>query len=341
MFWLIDTIIIRPIVNILFLIYSLVGDFGLAIILFTVIVKFLMWPLVKRQFHQTKLMKKIQPELAQIKKNCNGNRQMESLQMMDLYKRYNIKPFRSILTTFIQLPIFLALFMAISAVVNPQASGDTCGYTNVENCVYSPLRSFSRIDDIIEKQTSYLEQKSAGAENPVYDFEPKLFGMLDLSARAGFATVDSVIILIIALLAAYVQYYNIRHQSPSGKSNKSKKFRDLIKDAGNGKEPSQEDMNAMMSNQMAFMMPLMLLLVMLNFPGALVLYYLLTNAVTLVQQKIVFHMNTDEMDNAADKVILKELKGAKKAEVVKNKKTGTTVTRIKAKDLKKQSGKRS
>ena len=70
MFWLIDFVIIRPIVNILFVIYNFVGDFGLAIILFTILVKFLMWPLVKRQLHQTKLMKKIQPELAEIKKNA-------------------------------------------------------------------------------------------------------------------------------------------------------------------------------------------------------------------------------------------------------------------------------
>ena len=58
-------IIVRPIVNILFVIYNFVGDFGLAVILFTIIVKFLMWPLVKRQLHQAKLMKQIQPQLAE------------------------------------------------------------------------------------------------------------------------------------------------------------------------------------------------------------------------------------------------------------------------------------
>ena len=61
MFAFLDMIIVRPIVNILFVIYSLVGDFGLAIILFTVIVKLLTWPLTKRQVHQTKVMREIQP----------------------------------------------------------------------------------------------------------------------------------------------------------------------------------------------------------------------------------------------------------------------------------------
>jgi len=80
MFEFIDFLIVRPIVNLLFVVYNFVGDFGLAIIIFTIIVKFAMWPLIKKQLHQTRLMRKIQPELAEIKKNCKGNRQLEQLQ---------------------------------------------------------------------------------------------------------------------------------------------------------------------------------------------------------------------------------------------------------------------
>ena len=103
MFGLIDAVIVRPIVNILFVIYNLVGDFGLAIILFVILVKLCTWPLLKRQMEQTRIMRQIQPELAEIKKNCNGNRQMESLQMMNLYKRKNVKPFRSFVLVLVQL----------------------------------------------------------------------------------------------------------------------------------------------------------------------------------------------------------------------------------------------
>ena len=61
MFAFLDMIIVRPIVNILFVIYSLVGDFGFAIILFTVIVKLITWPLMKRQLNQTRLIRELQP----------------------------------------------------------------------------------------------------------------------------------------------------------------------------------------------------------------------------------------------------------------------------------------
>ena len=120
MFDLLDMLIVRPIVNILFVIYSVVGDFGLAIIIFTIIVKVAMWPLMKRQLHQTRIMREIQPEVTEIKKNCKGNKQLESIQMMDLYKRKNVKPFRSVLTLLIQFPIFIALFTAINVAVRPR-----------------------------------------------------------------------------------------------------------------------------------------------------------------------------------------------------------------------------
>lgn len=351
MFWLIDFVIIRPIVNILFVIYNFVGDFGLAIILFTILVKFLMWPLVKRQLHQTKLMRKIQPELAEIKKNCKGNRQMESLQMMDLYKRNNIKPFRTVITTLIQLPIFLALFMSISAMVNPRASADTCGYTNVANCAYEPVRSLDRVKDIIEKQDHYFEAQTAAKaaeeageeyETPTYDFEPKLFGVIDLSVAPsdvfhGNVSLSSIVVLIFAVGAAVMQYLVAKQTNPSGKSKKSKSFRQLMKEAASSeKEPDQSEINAMAQKQMTGFMPIMMFFIMFALPGALVFYYLLSSGISVVQQKIALKQAEDEMEVSADKAVLKELRKIQEAEVVENKKTGTKITRISAKDTKKK-----
>lgn len=343
MFWLIDAVIVRPIVNILFIIYNFVGDFGLAIILFTVLVKFLMWPLVKRQLHQTKLMRKIQPELNEIKKNCKGNRQMESIQMMDLYKRYNIKPFRTVLTTFLQLPIFLALFMAISAMVNPRPAADTCGYTNVSNCAYAPVRSLSRVQDIIDKQDAYFAARDSDAENATYDFQPQLFGVIDLGVSPsnifrGEINISTIAVLLFAIGSAVMQYLIPRMTMPGNKSKKSKSFRQLMKEAaaGDGSEPDQSEINELATRQMSFMMPLMMFFIMFYLPGALVFYYLMSNIITYVQQKIVLGKVDDEMEQATDKAILKELKNAKEAKVIENKKTGTKITRISAKDNKKK-----
>ena len=352
MFAFLDMVIVRPIVNILFVIYSLVGDFGLAIILFTVIVKLLTWPLMKRQLHQTRIMRQIQPELAEIKKNCKGNRQLESIQMMDLYKRKNIKPFRSMLMLLIQFPIFIGLFTAINVAVRPRMTEkDT--YT-VEHSAYFFVEPMDHIDDLITQQKTYLAHVQSGAENPTLEFSPKLFGVVDLSATAGFTSISSVIILVFAIASSVTQFVMSRQQDPSRRNGKKRTMRQLMKEAADGKEASQEEINAVAQGQMTWMMPFMMFLIMANLPGALVFYYLLNNTITVILQKRILSQNYTEMEAAADKQILKELHNAEEAVIVddrtikreektthyssdnKNKKEKVHITRITASDKKKR-----
>lgn len=370
MFAFIDMIIVRPITNILFLIYGLVGDFGVAIILFTVLVKICLWPLVKRQLHQTRLMRKIQPELAEIKKNCNGNRQLESLQMMDLYKRNNIKPFRSMLTLIIQLPIFIALYTAVRVMVLP-TPGD-----NLSIRAYAPVAQMERVDEVINLQESYLnyakkveEIRTSGAsdeektaqidalEKVTYDFHPKLFGVVDLDVKAGFGSVSALIIMIFAIASSFTQYW-VSHQQLPSKKNKGKTFRQIMAEAADGKEPDQAELNQIVSGQMSYMMPIMMLLLMINLPGALVFYYLTSNLFTGIQQKYVLSKSEQEMEVAADKRVIRELKKVQEGEIIedassdrwlKNKnsaksetgKPGVKITHISAKSRRSHKKKRS
>src|SRR5437868_13876389 len=92
------TLIVQPIFNLLVLIYALIPghNFGLAIILFTVIVRLLMWPLVKKQLHHAKAMRDLAPALKKIKAAAAGDRQKESKLTMELYKEREINPFASL-----------------------------------------------------------------------------------------------------------------------------------------------------------------------------------------------------------------------------------------------------
>src|SRR4051812_529831 len=112
---LFTTLIAQPIFNLLVLIYAILPghNFGLAIIIFTIIVRLLLWPLVKKQLHQTKMMRKLQPELKRIKKEAKGNRQKESMMTMELYKERGINPFGSIGVMLVQLPILIALYSGL------------------------------------------------------------------------------------------------------------------------------------------------------------------------------------------------------------------------------------
>ena len=142
------------------------------------------------------------------------------------------------------------------------------------------------------------------------------------------------------------QYFATKMQMPSGKSERSKKFRDLIKEAKDGKELEDSDIANLTTGQMNKMMPIMMFVIMINLHGALAFYYFLSNVLTIVQQKFIFNRVRGDMDDNTDRAILKELKKTengkkmrgkiKEAEVVENKKTGTKITRISAKDIKKK-----
>lgn len=385
MFNLLDMIIVRPIVNILFLIYSVVGDFGLAIILFTIIVKLLTWPLIKRQMHQTKMMRKIQPELAEIKKNCKGNRQLESLQMMDLYKKNNIKPFSSMLTLFIQLPIFIALFTAINVSVRPCAvnddynvSANTCLNKtditySVEHSAYSFVRPLNNVSTLIEQQNEYFRNFEADPDTAEYQFKPQLFNAIDLSARPNMVfsnfSPSTAVIFLLAIACAFTQFIMARQQDVTRKKGeKRRSLRQMMKETAEGKEISQDEINAYSQSQMTYMMPIMMFFIMFSLPGAIVLYYFLNTSISVVLNKIVLSRNLEQMEEAADKRVLKELRDATKkiqeAEIVsdttktddsprvtkvksnskksthyasnKNKKDKTHITRISASDKKKR-----
>jgi membrane protein insertase Oxa1/YidC/SpoIIIJ len=227
----------------------------------------------------------------------------------------------------IQLPLFISFFTAINVVARPRDN------YNVDHSAYSFVKQIPRVNDLIGMQNKYFDDIKANNEKPddqktevKYEFQPKLFNIVDLSTTAGFTSKSSVVILIFALLSALTQFIMARQQDPSRKSGKKKRgFREIMKDAAAGKEADQSEINAVAQGQMTWMMPLMMLMIMMNLPGALVLYYLLNNIITVALQKVILNRDYTEMEAAADKRILKELKDAQEAVIVEdNTKTAET-----------------
>src|ERR1700744_3576800 len=109
------TLIVQPIFNLLVLVYAILPghNFGLALIIFTVIVRMLLWPLVKRQLHQAKVMRTLQPEIRRIKKATKGDRSKESQMLMELYKERGINPIGTFPILIIQLIILIGLYSGL------------------------------------------------------------------------------------------------------------------------------------------------------------------------------------------------------------------------------------
>ena len=304
-----NTIIVQPIFNLLFVIYSLIpgGDFGIALVIFTILVRLLMWPLVKKQLHQVKAMRKLQPELVRIKKESKGDKRLESTLMMELYKKHDVNPFSSIGVLIIQLPIFIALYQVIRIFASQR--------DQIATFTYGFLKDIGPIKDLIA--------------NPNH-FNEKMLGFLDLSKQAIITNplAVNIFVLVLAVGAAITQYIMSKQTTPQQTTNK--RLRDVMNEAADGKQAGQGEMNAIMMSKMMKFLPVMMFFIMINLPGALVLYYTASNLVAVVQQRRVLKEDAEDMIEIADKATSVNKKATAKAQA---KQAGeATVTRIVAKD---------
>jgi YidC/Oxa1 family membrane protein insertase len=307
-----DILIVQPIFNLLIGLYSIVpgGDFGVSLIIFTVLVRFALFPLVKKQLHQTQAMKKLQPELKRIKTQAKGNKQLESMQMLELYKKHGVNPFRSIGILLVQLPIFIALYHVINIF--------TMHRDQIAKYTYDFLENIGPIRHLIEHPDQFNE---------------KLLGLVDLTKTAFSDQGIDVILIVLAVIAAGTQYIMSKQTMPQAESKK--RLRDVMAEAAEGKKADQSEMNAVVMGKMIKVLPFIMFFVMISVPGALALYYAVSNIVAVAQQSYLLKQDEEEMEEIAEEPLPKK---GKKATAKAREKAATTatVTKIKAKDSKKK-----
>jgi YidC/Oxa1 family membrane protein insertase len=90
--------------------YSVIPNYGIAIIIMTIIIKVLLWPLGSKSYKSMNEMKRIQPLMAGIREKYKDDKKKQNQEMMALYKTYKINPMGGCLPMLMQLPVFLALY---------------------------------------------------------------------------------------------------------------------------------------------------------------------------------------------------------------------------------------
>ena len=287
-------------------IYAIVpgGDFGVSVVIFTIVLRFALWPLAKKQLHQAKAMRKMQPELKKIKEKYKNNSQARGLAMMDLYKKHNISPFGSIGILLIQLPILIAIYRVVQ--IFALYREDLAKYT------YGFMENIPVVKELIADPTH---------------FNQNFLGFIDLTQH-GISS-DGVVIglVILSLLAAVMQYLLSKQMSPS--TDNGKRLRDVLAEAGQGKEADQAELNAIVMRKMTKVMPVFLFFVMVSLPGALALYMATGNIVAYFQNASILKKDEQEME-ALSAETTKE--GKKSAKERAKKATEAKITKITAKD---------
>jgi len=249
-----------------------------------------MWPLVKRQLHQAKAMRKLQPKLKEIKKAAGKDRQKETRLQMELYKEHGVKPFATIGTLIIQLPIFIALYFSVRNIIeNPQI---------LQTFAYEPIKNLDYIQSLA---------------NGTAQFEHTLLGVIDLSRKAVESGNLYIPALLLAISAAIAQYYQSKLMLPDDKD--AKKLSQIMREAAEGTQADQSDVSAAVSRSMLYFLPFFTFIFAMSVPSALALYLLTTSLVGYAQQAYVLRQDEEEMHELAsepDKKPTKKVKSTKK-----------------------------
>lgn len=107
-------IIAKPLLISLNFFYRFCGNYGIAIILITVIIKILFWPLTHKSYQSMKDMQKLQPEMQKLKEKYKNKKDELNREIMALYKKYNVNPLGGCLPILLQIPVFIALYSVLS-----------------------------------------------------------------------------------------------------------------------------------------------------------------------------------------------------------------------------------
>ncbi|MGM0602898.1 MAG: YidC/Oxa1 family membrane protein insertase [Bacillota bacterium] len=157
--WLIDFM-----TNALVFIHGLVGNYGLAIILFTLIIKLLLYPLTAKQTRSMREMQELQPEIKKIQNKYKDNKEKQQEEMMDLYKKHNINPAAGCLPMILQLIILIPLYRSILAMETIMQSSTFLWIGTLTNgSLAEPDVAIVLLNAVVMIGQTYLTQKMSGS----------------------------------------------------------------------------------------------------------------------------------------------------------------------------------
>lgn len=250
-----DLILINPILNILILFYSVLsaihipGTLGLSIILLTVSIRLILWPLTTQQLKSTKKMAELKPHLDRIKEQHGHDKIRHQQEVSNLYKEHGVNPLAGCLPLLLQIPIFIALYQVLLKFVNLTSQQLL---ENINGRIYISALYLKNIPD-----TSFLG--------------------LHLSSKPNEWAHIGVFILVIPIVTGVLQFIQSKMLVPSEKPQTK-----VVKKGGS--KENMEDTMASMQSQMAFLMPAMIAFFSYGFPIGLSLYWNTFTIIGIVQQ---------------------------------------------------------
>lgn len=281
--------------------YNIVGNYGIAIIIFTVLVKLIMLPISVNQHKTMKKTAKVQVKLKELQTKYANDQVRLGQETMDLYKKENISPFGGCLTSIVQMILILAVFFLVSRPLTFMKHLDAELINKYTQEIAEESQEAVRYPEI-----SIIKLKSADDENVKINMD--FFG-LDLSDVPSQNHTDWKVYIIPALYVLTSIVSTKLTTANQAKKNESEEAKEeavtVNKDIKpNDKEKAlkvtenndnkEEDAMEEMTKQMNIMMPIMSVSIALIAPLGLALYWLVSNLLMIVEKLILNKVLKDE-----------------------------------------------
>lgn len=202
-------IIARPLLTVLKFFYQYVGNYGIAIILLTVIIKLLFWPLTQKSYKSMKSMQTLQPEMQKIRSKHKSDKERMNKEIMELYKNNRVNPMGGCLPMFVQIPVFFALYKVLLGTIELRHAPFIFWLQDLS------AKDPYYITPIIMGATMFIQQKmSPSTMDPtqakVFMFMPLIFTFMFLNFPSGLV----IYWLINNLLTILQQWFINRDTKP-------------------------------------------------------------------------------------------------------------------------------
>lgn len=278
-------------------IYMVVQNYGIAIILFSILIKIVMLPLSISQQKSLKKNEKIQKEMNILKIKHNGDQEKINQELMELYKREKINPFGGCITVIVQLILIISMFYLVR----------------------SPLTYMKKIDKetLENRETEIREQYGADKISKAYPeislikyAQDENLKQSDMYINMDFLGVDlnkipqenltDVRVYIIPVLYVISSIISIKFTNNMTKTNKDDETEETDQDKKkDSDEFSQEEMTAQMNKNMSIMMPILSVSIAFVAPLGLALYWLVNNIIMIFERIILNKFfSKEEEENA-------------------------------------------
>lgn len=283
--------------------YNVFNNYGIAILIFSVILRVILIPITIKQQKSMKKSAKLQAEMSEIQKKYKNNPEKLNQETIELYKREKMSPFRGCLSSILQIIIIFSVFWLVSQPLTYMKKIDKDlieKYSNeMKESGYNANNSYIQIATIDYAETKYQEiEKQLEQEDVEHKEELKQkqddynklrlnmeFLGIDLS-KVPTQSLNDWRVYVIPVLYVLTSIASIKITTATQK-NKQKKSIVVSEDGENNEEVDPTEQMQQMSNSMMYMMPVMSVMIAIVAPLGLALYWLMSNILMIIERLVI------------------------------------------------------